>query len=62
MGMEEYQPAIEGVEERPRDAKVDEAKDVLTQLFADEPDGVYYRRQLTVRFERTFFHWIFGGW
>lgn len=45
--------------ERPRDDKIDEAKSVLREeLFAADRDAVYYQRQIEVRYESTFFHWI----
>jgi hypothetical protein len=44
---------------RPRDAKIDEAKDVLmSEYFPQKGSGVYYGRQLEIWLERTFFHWI----
>jgi len=46
-------------DERPRDTKIDEAKEVLmAALFESEPGEVYYGRQIEVLFERDFFHWI----
>jgi hypothetical protein len=45
-------------EERERDPKVDEAKKVILEFFVQHPDGVFYERQVQVRFEKTFFHWI----
>jgi hypothetical protein len=59
-GMEEFQPGIDGVAERPRDPKVDEAKIVLARLFSEEAAEVYDLRQIAVRLEKTFFHWITG--
>jgi hypothetical protein len=44
---------------RPRDAKIDEAKNVLmSEYFPENGTGVYYGRQLEIWLERTFFHWI----
>jgi hypothetical protein len=44
---------------RPRDAKINEAKDVLmSEYFPENGAGVYYGRQLEIWLERTFFHWI----
>jgi hypothetical protein len=46
-------------EEKPRDPKIDEVKEeLLDDLFIKEPDGVFYQRQLEIRYERKFFHWI----
>jgi hypothetical protein len=45
--------------ERPRDAKIDEAKAALMQtLFDAHPNAVFYQRQIEVRLERDFYHWI----
>jgi hypothetical protein len=45
--------------ERPRDSKIDEAKEVLMRdLFGVQPERVFYGRQIEVMFERVFFHWI----
>jgi hypothetical protein len=57
---EEYDDNIDWLEEnRPRDVKIDEAKNVLIkELFLKEPDGVFYQRQIEIFFERQFFHWI----
>lgn len=50
-----------GYEERPRDVKVDEVKQVLLkEIFLKEPQRVFYTTQLETRFEREFFHWITG--
>ena len=57
MGYEDY--IDEEPEERPRDAKIDEAKDVLLgELFRERSDEVFYGRQIEVLFEGRFFHWI----
>lgn len=45
-------------EGRPRDAKVDEAREELTRFFKEHAEGVYYLKQLEVFFEKCFFHWI----
>jgi hypothetical protein len=53
-GLEPYAP-------RRRDRKIDEAKAVLlAELFAAEPERVFYERQIEVRYERRFYHWITG--
>jgi len=44
--------------ERPRDPRVDEAKEVLREFFRAHRDRVFYLRQVAVLFERRFFHWI----
>src|SRR3989304_2473833 len=43
---------------RPRDTKIDEAKEKLRQFFNKNKDGIFYGRQLEVVFEKEFFHWI----
>jgi hypothetical protein len=46
-------------EGRPRDSKVDDAKAVLVERFFPEGSKeVFYGRQLEVKLEREFFHWI----
>lgn len=46
-------------EERPRDTKIDEAKEaVLQKLFEPNPDEVFYGRQVAVLLEAEYFHWI----
>lgn len=42
----------------PRDAKVDEAREVLVQWFEERQDQVFYGRQLAVLLEKRFYHWI----
>jgi hypothetical protein len=42
----------------PRDKKVDEAKEALTEFFEENNEDVYYMQQLEVFFEKPFFHWI----
>jgi hypothetical protein len=45
--------------ERPRDDKIDDAKEVLrSELFATDDDAVFYQRQIETRYEGQFFHWI----
>ena len=43
---------------RPHDPKIDEAKNALRQFFREQHDDVFYSRQIEIRFEDTFFHWI----
>jgi hypothetical protein len=46
-------------DERPRDDKIDDAKRVLrAELFASDPDAVFYQRQIETKYESQFFHWI----
>jgi len=40
------------------DEKAEEAKGVLTELFAQQPPRVYYTRQLAILLEKPFYHWI----
>jgi hypothetical protein len=42
----------------PRDKKVDEAKEALTDFFEKNNEDVFYMQQLEVFFEKPFFHWI----
>lgn len=48
-------------EEERRDSAIDDAKEVLQRFFADNSDGVFYIKQLEVRFEKEFFHWIIAS-
>lgn len=44
---------------RPRDVKIDEAKEVIiNDLFNAEPEEVFYQRQVEILYEDVFFHWI----
>lgn len=59
--MEEFidEPEYESAHERPRDAKVDEAKEfLLEEVFGKNEERVFYGRQLEVMVERKFYHWI----
>jgi hypothetical protein len=47
-----------GEEERKADYKVIEAKTVIKDIFTNDPDKVFYRKQLEVFLEKSFFHWI----
>lgn len=49
----------EDIEQAPRDAKIDEAKELLT-FFEANPKGVFYEHQIEIIFERRYFHWITG--
>lgn len=49
---------IEEIIAQPRDSFLDPAKADLMRLFENEPDSVFYQRQLQVMFERKYFHWI----
>jgi len=52
-----YAEPEEAVVER-RDPVVDLAKEDLRDFFAEEPESVFYQRQLQVIFEKKYFHWI----
>src|SRR6266851_5101150 len=54
----EDEAEADGAPSRPHDPKIDEAKASLTQFFRQRPTEVFYGRQLEVRFEGDFFHWI----
>jgi hypothetical protein len=41
-----------------RDNKIDEAEAAIIEFFAQNEEEVFYERQLTVIFEKKFFHWI----
>lgn len=45
-------------ESRPRDAKIDEAKEAVRGFFAERTEEAYYMKQLDVFFEKEYFHWI----
>ena len=45
-------------ERRPRDPKTDEAKARLVKLFEENPERVFFGRQIEVLLEKDFFHWI----
>lgn len=45
-------------EEYPRDSKVDDAQEAILDLFEQNPDQVFYGRQVEVLLEKDFFHWI----
>lgn len=54
---EDYEP--EELQPLPRDTKIDEAKEVFMEdLFDRNAHEVYYERQIEVKYERKFFHWI----
>ena len=44
--------------QRPRDRKIDEAKEVIFIRYFSDGTNVYYGRQLEIWMEREFFHWI----
>ncbi|MGH9864574.1 MAG: hypothetical protein ACRD4H_04095 [Candidatus Acidiferrales bacterium] len=52
-------PELENVEER-HDPKVEEAKIVIKRFFEEQQRAVVYLKQLQVRFEKQFFHWVTG--
>jgi hypothetical protein len=41
-----------------RDEKIDEARTSILDFFSLNPGQVFYERQVTVIFERSYFHWI----
>ncbi len=41
-----------------RDEKIDDAETSILDFFRDNQGKVFYERQLTVMFERSYFHWI----
>lgn len=45
---------------RPRDSKVDEAKEFLSRFFDENQKTVFYEHQIEVMHEKRFFHWITG--
>lgn len=51
----EYDYDTEGF---PRDIKIDEAREKLKQFFKENSQDVFYLKQLEVKFEKQFFHWI----
>ncbi len=55
---EEPEYLEESVTERPRDRKIDEAKNMLMQRYLSSGKNVYYARQLEIWMEKDFFHWI----
>ena len=52
---EAYEESPEGL---PRDTKVEEAKEALTEFFEKNNEDVFYMQQLEVFFEKPFFHWV----
>ncbi|BEH58736.1 hypothetical protein [Burkholderia pseudomallei] len=59
--MDDYDPYLDvepDEEERPRDAKIDEAKLAILDVFEREPQRVFYSVQIETRLEREYFHWI----
>jgi len=41
-----------------RDSFADLAKSELVKLFEEQPESVFYQRQLQVMFEKRYFHWV----
>jgi hypothetical protein len=41
-----------------RDDKIDDARTSILDFFIQNPEEVFYERQLTVIFEKIYFHWI----
>ncbi len=48
----------ENLQEIGGDSFVDAAREEILKLFASQPEGVFYERQLQVLLEKRFFHWI----
>ena len=48
----------EDVAERPPDPRQISAREVLIQFFEEHREQVFFSRQLEVRYERDYFHWI----
>lgn len=58
-GDEDYYPEPEGVEVPQADySYFNRAKDDITSLYDGNKREVYYLKQLQVRFEKEYFHWI----
>lgn len=55
---DEYYEAEFKVEEYPPDQKTQECKSVLLGELEDNPNNVYYQRQIEIRFEKKYFHWV----
>ncbi len=63
MDWDEYEPEayFEPEKDRPGpadDPAVQELEPLLSALFEDNPETVFYETQLAVRFEDRFFHWV----
>lgn len=41
-----------------RDEKIDEAKDAVLAFLIENRGHIFYERQLTIIFEKQYFHWI----
>ena len=54
-------PGLESHEEpenAPDDPTQEKAKEQKKQLFDKKPKSVFYSRQLPIRYERDYFHWV----
>jgi hypothetical protein len=52
-------PAVEAeVHPYARDDKIDEAKAAVLRFLVENAQNIFYERQLSVIFEREYFHWI----
>jgi hypothetical protein len=49
---------VETILARQRDSYVDSAKSELAKMFEQQPEAVFYQRQLQVMFEKRYFHWV----
>lgn len=54
-----FEPDDERSGER-HDPKVEEAKETIKQFFSEQPKATPYLKQLQVKFEKKFFHWVSG--
>jgi len=55
---EDWEDYWEEPEEIKRDHKIDEAKEELQNFFKEKNKDVFYMKQLEVKYEKQFFHWI----
>lgn len=54
----DHEPEEPELPQKPRDRKIDEAKEIVFQRYFAEGQNVYYGRQLEIWMEKEFFHWI----
>jgi len=48
----------EDISERPPDPRQISAREALIQFFEEHREQVFFSRQLEVRYEQDYFHWI----
>jgi hypothetical protein len=59
MEIDDYEPDYSELEEYfYPDSAEESAKAEIISFFNGHPEGVFYSRQLEIRFERKYFHWI----